>query len=238
MSDRAIADQLGLNRRTIRRYATAPTCPHPGPRPRRRRAITPFLPYLRERWDAGERRVVVLWAELRARGFPGAAPRVREVLAPWRRAARAATVVAGAPAPRPVPPVGKRCAPRQVAVWLCRAPDALSAAQRDYLDALIAADPALAAAHALARDFVALLRARDAAALAPWLARAEVSEVREFRDFAAGVRRDQAAIAAALTEPWSSGQVEGQVNRLKLLKRGMYGRTGFALLRRRFLLAA
>ncbi len=241
LSDRAIAGQLGLNRRTIRRYATAPTCPHPGPRPRRRRAITPFLPHLRERWDAGERRVAVLWAEIRARGFPGAAPRVREALASWRRddrAVRAIPAAAGAPAPRPARPVGKRCAPRQVAVWLCRAPEALPAAQRDYLDALDAADPALATARTLARAFVVLLRDRDAAALEPWLARAEASAVREFRDFAAGLRRDQAAIAAALTEPWSSGQVEGQVNRLKLLKRGMYGRAGFALLRRRFLLAA
>ncbi len=62
--------------------------------------------------------------------------------------------------------------------------------------------------------------------------------MREFRDFAAELRRDLAAIATVLTEPWSSGQVEGQMNRLKLPKRGMYGRAGFALLRRRFLLAA
>lgn len=140
--------------------------------------------------------------------------------------------------PRPPQPAGKRCAPRQVAIWLCRAPEILPEANRAYLDALAAANPALAATRALARAFVALLRARDATALVPWLARAEASDVREFRDFAAGLHRDQAAIAAALTEPWSSGQVEGQVNRLKLLKRGMYGRAGFALLRRRFLLAA
>jgi len=242
LSDRAIAGQLGLNRRTIRRYTSAPTRPHPGPRPHRRRAITPHRPYLRARWDNGERRVAVLWAAIRACGFPGAAPRVREALAPWRRDAhamrQATTATATVPPPRPPPPTGKRCAPRQVASWLCRALASLPAAQRDYLDALAAADPALAAARTLAREFVALLRARDATALEPWLARAEASAVREFRDFAAGLRRDQAAIVAALAEPWSSGQVEGQVNRLKLLKRGMYGRTGFPLLRRRFLLAA
>ena len=61
--------------------------------------------------------------------------------------------------------------------------------------------------------------------------------MREFRDFAAGLRRDSAAVEAAVTSEWSSGQVEGQVTRLKLVKRSMYGRAGFPLLRQRFPLA-
>ena len=90
----------------------------------------------------------------------------------------------------------------------------------------------------LAREFDRLIRDRDAAALDPWLARAEASGLREFGDFAAGLRRDLAAVEAALTEEWSSGQVEGQVNRLKLVKRAMFGRANPDLLRRRVLRAA
>ena len=236
---RAVARHLGINKRTVQKYLAAPDCPHPGPRPNRRPAIAPYLPYLRERWDAGERRVDALWAEIRARGFPGAAPRVREALAPWRQEERAARQAAGvAPPPPPSRPAGKRCAPRQVAAWLVRPPEHLRSAQQAYLDALVARCPALDTARILARDFARLLRERDATGLEAWLVAAETCDVAEIRAFAAGIRRDQAAVQAALEHAWSSGQVEGQVNRLKLVKRQAYGRAGFALLRRRYLLAS
>jgi transposase len=241
LSIRAIARHLGINKRTVQKYLAVPSCPHPGPRPNRRRAITPFLPYLRERWAAGEHRVGVLWAEIRERGFPGAAPRVREALAPWRREARAvrqaAIGVASPPAPPP-PPAGKRCAPRRVAAWLVRESGDLKPTQQAYLDALVARCPALDTARTLARDFAHLLRERDATGLEAWLVAAESCDVAEIREFAIGIRRDQPAVQAALEHAWSSGQVEGQVNRLKLVKRQAYGRAGFALLRRRYLLAS
>jgi transposase len=81
------------------------------------------------------------------------------------------------------------------------------------------------------------VRTHDEQALIGWLTAAETSALREFRDFAAGLRRDYAAVEAAVTSAWSSGQVEGQVTRLKLVKRSMYGRAEFPLLRQRFLLA-
>ncbi len=89
----------------------------------------------------------------------------------------------------------------------------------------------------LALEFARLIHERDGAALEPWLVAAETSELAALRGFATGLRRDQAAVAAALAYAWSSGQVEGHVNKLKLVKRGMFGRAGFACLRRRFLLA-
>ena len=237
---RAVARHLGINKRTVQKYLAAPRCPHPGPRPNRRPAIAPYLPYLRERWDAGERQVDPLWAEIRARGFPGAAPRVREALAPWRREERAVRQTAtGMASPPPPPrPVGTRCAPRQVAAWLVRPPEDLKSAQQTYLDALVARCPALDAVRALARSFARLLRERDATGLEAWLVAAQSCDEAEVREFAAGLRRDQPAVQAALDHAWSSGQVEGQVNRLKLVKRQAYGRAGFALLRRRYLLAS
>jgi transposase len=101
--------------------------------------------------------------------------------------------------------------------------------------ALVTRCPAVAVAQALIRDFIAMLHARDVGALAGWLERAQASAIREFTSFARGIRRDQAAVEAALTVEWNSGQVEGQVNRLKLLKRQSYGRAGFDLLRQRVL---
>lgn len=239
---RAIARQLGIHPATVRKNLAAARCPHPGPRPHRRRRITPFVPYLRERWEAGERQTKVLWAEIREQGFIGSWKRVQEVVAPWRQAEYAAQHdVAGqggaSPLPRPTRRQGKRCAPRQVAAWLVRSPEELHPAQQ-YLAALGERWPELAEVQRLAADFAHIVRTRAATELTPWLATAEHSDITEFREFAASIRRDEAAVQAALDFPWSSGQVEGQVNRLKLIKRSMYGRAGFDLLRRRVVRAA
>jgi transposase len=125
-----------------------------------------------------------------------------------------------------------------VAWLLRRADDDLSPRQTAFLAHLAQSWPEAREARTLAQEFDRLIRERDAAALDPWLARAEVSGLREFGEFAAGLRRDLAAVAAALTEEWSSGQGEGQVNRLKLVKRAMFGRANPDLLRRRVLRAA
>jgi transposase len=135
-----------------------------------------------------------------------------------------------ADAPRgPTPLAARRAA------WLLTAPEArVSADACAVLDALCAASPALAAARADAQAFAQLVRAHDADGLTPWLTRAVEGPL---ASFARGLRRDEAAVRAALTEAWSNGQVEGQVHRLKLVKRTMYGRASFALLRRRVLAA-
>ena len=239
---RAICRYLHLHQATVRKYLDAPSCPHPAPRPARARRITPYLPYLRERWDAGERRPHALHAERQERGFPGSWRRVQEQLAAWRREARTAraTTSEAAPPVTPPPPLprGRRRSPRQVAAWLVRPTDELVPNQAAYLEALGAACPAIRVAQPLARAFARLIRTRDDTGLEGWLVDAERCEVAEVRDFAAGIRRDQEAVQAALEYAWSSGQVEGQINRLKLVKRGMYARAGLPLLRRRFLLAS
>ena len=89
--------------------------------------------------------------------------------------------------------------------------------------------------YALAQEFRRLVRDRDAAALPVWLWQARGSGVRDLHRFTAHLERDEAAVRAALTLPWSNGQVEGQVNRLKTVKRQMYGRANFDLLRLRYL---
>jgi len=103
------------------------------------------------------------------------------------------------------------------------------------LDLLRQAHAQVTSACELAQAFAQMIRSRNAFALEPWLAEATTSGVPLLRTFATGIRRDQAAVLAALTYEWSPGQVEGQIHRLKLLKRQSYGRAGFDLLRHRVL---
>jgi transposase len=90
----------------------------------------------------------------------------------------------------------------------------------------------------LAREFTGMVRQRQAGVWENWMTKAQGPGVaRELCGFAEGLKQDEAAVKAALSREWSNGQVEGQINRLKLLKRQMYGRARFNLLRRRFLQA-
>jgi transposase len=194
--------------------------------------------FLREQWEAGCRDASVLWAELHARGFTGSLRMVQRVVARWRvgpaRRGRAAKHAGVAPAPaRPRPPSARQ------AVWLLLRPDeALEPAQQAMRERLLAAAPEVAEALRLVAAFRRLLEERDHPALDGWLRSAEASRVREVRSFAANLRRDLPAVEAALTYAWSSGQVEGQVTRIKLVKRQMYGRAKLDLLRKRVLLAS
>jgi transposase len=114
----------------------------------------------------------------------------------------------------------------------------LTAQDHQQLAQLTAQAPELAEAVALARDFAALVRQRQPTCLEPWLVRAAQSTLPPFRRFARGLRADLAAVQAAVTLPWSQGPIEGPINRLKMLKRHMYGRSRLDLLARRFLLMA
>jgi len=106
----------------------------------------------------------------------------------------------------------------------------LSKEEQEELLQIRQASPEIEAAYQLVQTFLHMLRERTGQHLETWLKAAETSHVPEFESFAAGVRQDQSAILAGLTLPWSSGQTEGQITRLKLLKRSMYGRAKFDLL--------
>ena len=108
----------------------------------------------------------------------------------------------------------------------------------EQLNRLRAAHPALTEAISLAEAFIAMIRTRAPERLDPWLTQAQDSALPAFRNFAKKLDDEHAAILAAVTLPWSTGQVEGQINRLKMIKRQMFGRAGFDLLNRRFMLAA
>jgi transposase len=90
----------------------------------------------------------------------------------------------------------------------------------------------------LADEFAELVRKRSKGSLSDWLAKGEASSCPEVRRFAEGIRRDEAAVQAAVSQKWSNGPVEGHVNRLKMIKRQMYGRAGFVLLKARVIKVA
>ncbi len=236
----AIGERVGLCRETVRKYTQADAFPGIAPRRTLLRAGSPHAAYLRARWDAGCRDAKVLYKGLRARGFTGSVRLVQRAVAGWReepgRRGRRAPVAregeqAAPPQPRPL-------SPRQ-ATWLLLRPRAtLTGEERTIRARLLASTPAIRRSLTAVDAFRRMLRARNREALDAWLDAAEASADPAIRTFATSIRRDYAAVAAALEYPWSSGQVEGQVTKIKLRKREMYGRGKFDLLRRRVLLVS
>lgn len=128
---------------------------------------------------------------------------------------------------------------RRVTDWIMRRPDRLGDTERKCLEELCERSPALATTTEYARRLVTMVRERrsEHLALDVWLADVRLDGQQELRSLAGGIRRDRAAVLAALTTSLTSGAVEGNVTRIKLLKRQMYGRANFDLLRRRILLS-
>ena len=229
-SHAAISRQTGLGRRTVRRYLRAGAFPERAAGPARPTLLAPYAAYLRARWTGGCHNAQQLWREIRSRGYAGQAANVRRYLARWRPAP-------GRPGPTvrrdradhapPTPPVRQPTpvpSPRQARWLLLRAMETPTPEERAYRAALLDAEPSVRQVRRLVADFGTLVRTRDAPGLIAWLARADASGLPEVRSFAAGIRRDRAAVDAALSSPWSNGQTEGQINRLKVLKRQMHGR--------------
>jgi transposase len=236
----AIAQQVGLSRRTVPRYLQSPTFPERQPRHRRdRRMLEPYKAALLAGWNRGCRHGAHLFRTIRSQGFRGQygivalyVRRMRQAqgLAPrQRRSDQPLPVVTEAPR--------RQLTPRQ-ATWLVLRPSERDTDQEHHqLAQLTPQSPELAAAVALAQAFASLVRQRQPTPRDLWLARAATSALAPFRRFAKGLRTDYAAVKAGVTRPWSQGPIEGHINRLKMLKRQMCGRARLDLLSRRFLLA-
>src|SRR4051794_34896146 len=235
----AIARHLGLGRSTVVRYLRHETFPErEGRGDAGRSLLDPWKRLLLERWNAGRR----LFGELQGLGYRGSYATLARYTQRLRRA-QEETAPGRSSRKRPVlPPVvdaPRRPLTPRTAAWLAlRRPERRDADGAERLARLRERDPELAEAVGLAEEFAGLLRAREPGRLGPWLARARGGPLPAFRGFAARLGTDEAAVRAAATLPWSTGPVEGQINRLKTLKRQMCGRAKLDLLGRRFLLAA
>jgi transposase len=235
-----IAQHVGLSLRTVQRDLRSATFAG-----RKRRsdcgdsALNPYKPYLLERWNAGCYTAMRLFRDLRQRGYAGGygvvaayARRLRQAqgLPPGHRCPRQAVPAVAEPPCQPLTP--------RRATWLVlRRAAKRTEAEAQQLLQLHAQGAEIAEAIDLAQDFTTLVRQRQPAQLEPWLQRATASAVDAVRRFATGLYEDYEAVKAGGTLPWSSGPVEGHINRLKMLKRQMFGRARLDLLSRRFLLA-
>lgn len=238
-STRAIAQKVKLSSRTVQRYLSSPTFPErQGRSDRGRSLLNPYKPYLLEQYNQGRRQVKVLFWEIQKQGYSGSYMTVSRYVRQFAKAQgvrlrqypshRLPLVV---DSPRP-PLTAKRAA-----FLVLRRSETLQADEVQLLQGL-SKQTELGLAILLAQEFAQIVRQRRFEQFDAWLECAEQSELPPFVRFARSLRDDYNAVKAGVTFTTSNGQVEGQINRLKMLKRQMYGRAGIELLERRFLLAS
>lgn len=235
-----IAGEVGLSRSTVVSWLNAGEFPE-RKRPKRKKPspVAPYADYLERRWKERCINMSRLWREIKEMGYEGSYDAVADHLRCLRKGisppARTPTADEGGTE-------GTRHESQETARLLmleAKDPDAVvRPEQRRWMEELRQRCPELAKTQELAGRFVKIVREGEEGKLGAWLEEAECSHISEIRAFARGVRQDETAIRAAVTLPWSNGQVEGQVNRLKLIKRSMYGRASFGLLRQRVLRGA
>src|SRR5262245_11919114 len=238
VSIQAIAREFRMHRRTVRIMLRAETCPQRATPPKRKSQIDRHIEYLTQRWAEGCRNSAQLHRELRAQGYRGSESSVRHFVARWRaelpnglRRARS-----GENSSAPNAGAKKVVASTRRAAWLLvLEAEELEAEQKAFVESLVEASPEIAEAQSLAKEFNRILKQRDHEAFTSWMERTTQSGIPEMKKFALGLERDRAAVVAALEYEWSNGPTEGHINRLKTLKRAMFGRAKFDLLRIRTL---
>jgi transposase len=228
-----IARQFAISRQTARKFVQASTFPEWGKATRTKSALDPYRPYLHHRWHQGCQATSQLWQELQARGFSGSWMMVYR----WVQLQEAAVSVVLSQPTTQAQASPKLVSPRHLAWLLMREPERLDEREQQTLS-FLRQDTTVNLASALVQQFVTMMKERSAQQLDPWLLACLTSGMSELDTFAQGLQKEASALQAALTLPYSNGPVEGKINKLKYIKRSMYGRGGFALLRQRVLKAA
>ncbi|MET7391654.1 transposase [Streptomyces sp. NPDC005529] len=225
---KTIARQLGVARNTIRRYAQAadPEELLVGRWTGRASILDPFKPHIDQRFSQGCTNARRLFEEIAERGYPGKEQIVRKYVHRLRLAFPHQNP------PRRMPSV------RDVTGWITRHPDRLDADDAQRLKEILARVPALAATVRHVRAFAELMNDRRGRQLKEWISKVRADQVPDLNTFATGLLQDLDAVVAGLSLSYSSGAVEGHNNKIKMLKRQMFGRAGFDLLRLRVLHAA
>jgi len=224
-----IARLLNMDWKTVNKYVQADECPlYPEKRSRRPRKLDPYKEYITQRWQSGCHSSTEILHEIRQFGYNGS----RSIMMDW--------VSRTLKPPRSSHP---RLSSRTIVSWspsraswlLVKKKDELTEEDKQALERMKQVDGKVAEAYDLGKRFTEMVRERQSEALVPWLEDATSSGIGTLKQFAKGIKQDLDAVTNALSLPWSNGQTEGQVNRLKLIKRQMYGRASFALLRKRVL---
>jgi len=225
----AIAADVGRSRNTVRKYVALDTCPAPQRRTRPSR-LEPFKAYLLERFGDGCENARMLWEEVQLQGYAGGATMVRSFLAPLR----------GQKTPQddrqpPKPPLPSI---RTLSCLLIKVPELRNVEEQRWVERLTALRSEAHTVVTLTQQFAAMVRRGEAQVLGTWLQAATASGIAALKSFAKGVWNDLAAVREGIVQSWSNGPVEGHVNKLKTVKRQMYGRAKLDLLRARLLAGA
>jgi transposase len=221
----AISRHLRLDRHTVRRFARATDLDELLAKTTNRiTLLDPYQSYLNQRFNDGHTDAAALYREIRAQGYRGSPQTVRRYLQPFRP-------TRSAPPPAPAAPKI-----REVVRWILTKPDNLDPDQRQHLDRILARSPHLAAAARHVTAFADMMTNLAGHRLPEWIAAVTADELPALHSFVTGIQRDLTAVTNGLTLPHNSGPVEGHVNRIKMLKRTMFGRANFDLLRKRILL--
>ena len=223
-SQKAIGQSLQIERKTVRRWLRTGHFPERKRPVRKPSKVHEFADYLQRRWAEGCHNATKLFQEIRSHGYRGQRSMVAQYVSAWRR--RGPLFRSDRP---------QRFAPKHVAILTTKSPDRLTEEQGSLLNRLSASCPVLPSMRALALDFREALSSKDGRQMLWWIQNAKQCGIGSLVRFAFGLQKDLSAVLAAVETPWSNGQVEGQVNRLKTIKRQMYGRAGFGLLRSRVL---
>lgn len=226
MSKAAIGRKLGLHQATMRKFVAAASVDDLIARTQQRtHLVDPYTGHLHQRWHEGERNATQLFREIRQLGYPGGELAVQRYLRQFRRSR--------GHAPRPA---GKPPTVRQVTSWIMTRPSDLDSRDAARLRRIRRRDPSLDRLARHVRAFADMMTGRHGDRLDAWITAVEHDTLPPLAAFATNLRRDHDAVTAGLTLPWSSGPVEGNINRLKMLKRQMFGRASLELLRKRVLL--
>ena len=237
LSRAKIARQVGVSPRTLCRWYAAEAFPERKRRTGETSCLEPYLPLLHHQWDAGCRNATHVWRTLRAQGFPGSYAVVYQYMTTLRRGQPVRSAEPARPAASSRTPPPPSLTARQLAYLFVRRPEKRTTDAQEQMRQIRQHDPTIAQIATLTETFAQMVRQRTPSALQTWLDTVLTSRLPDLKRFARGLQQD-AAVQAALELPYSNGQTEGQVTRLKLLKRQMYGRAKIDLLRQRVLHAA
>jgi transposase len=235
-----IASRVGIGERTVHRWLAHGSFPEARRRRRRPSLIDPYERYVFQWWQEGHRTGSQLYRELKAQGYKGSSKAMYNYLAtlraPRSNSSKSSPLKSQQPKSVPLSPAPLENFSARRATWLfVRQPDELDETQQKELALIRQASPSAEAAYRLVQAFMQMIREHTGHQLETWLSSVEASTLPEFKSFAKGLQQDKAAVFAGLTLPWSNGPLEGHVNRLKLIKRSMYGRAKLRLLRQRVL---
>jgi len=233
-SQKQIAQQLDLHPKSIRRYLRSSSAR--ARRSRTRRLTDPFQPYLLQRWNEGCHNAMQLFREIQEQGYVGRTTMVRTVIQGFRAASGLPPRIRTSKAePLATDPTRRPPTLRALTFAVTGRPENCTEEHQDLLERICAEQPVVGEVITQAGTFATLIREQQAEKLQDWLECSHTSSYRIWKNFAAGIEQDRQAVEAALTHHWSNGPTEGHINRLKYLKRLMYGRAKDNLLRKRVL---